>query len=217
MGLYRLITIALLLSINSFSFATTTSTQESLNTAAITRTPSQVNSPIENQPPWLMQEVIDLNKQINILESNLVSILSHNTENTHNIQQLTKSLDLLKIEQVKLQSRVELINVENSQQYEEQNARVSDLGLYINMWGVLFALAALFLGITAKNKAIKESKEASEIKVSEWIELQKESIITSVTEEVEKELKVFKDESKTEFEVMAELRKNELDEHSLPF
>jgi len=217
MRFYRLFIVALLLSITGFSFALTPSTQDSLNSDAMTQAPNHVNTPSEPQSLWLTEQIILLNNKITTLESQLPKSQSQTKENRQSLEQLKITLYSIKAEQVSLQRSIEQVIVENSQQYKGQNNRVDDLGLYINMWGLIFAGAVVFLGFTARSKAIKVAKETSEEKVSKWIEQQKESIINSVTKEVENELEVFKDESKNEFEAMAELRKNELDEHRLPF
>ena len=62
--------------------------------------------------------------------------------------------------------------ISQSNSINSQNARIGDISSNTNMWGIIFSafglvitLGAIGLGFTAKNRAVKEAKEASQ----KWI------------------------------------------------
>ncbi len=141
-----------------------------------------INNPPTQVQPWLQSQVMDLRERLVRFEEKLKNVQAKASD----IQATEKELALVKEKLAAIETKFDSQN----QVHEGLKERLADVGLYTNMWGSAFAIfgliltvGAVLLGFSAKNRAIKEAKDAAKI----YFDKERESITNEENARLEKE------------------------------
>jgi tetratricopeptide (TPR) repeat protein len=109
---------------------------------------------------------------------------------------LEEKMDTLRINQEKsniildlenFSSQINRLNIEHQEQISSQNSRISDITFYTNMWGFIFSLLgilitilAIYLGFSAKSKAIQAAREVT----ASWLNEIEDEIVRELKDKI---------------------------------
>ncbi|WP_300483833.1 hypothetical protein [Shewanella sp.] len=135
----------------------------SFHTATVYAVKQSVKTDSQDQS-WVIQQIMQLQERSTRLEV----LLQQQTQTSSDVKEAEKELQQLQLQLMELKEKLAAQADSQLRETKSYDNRISDINSFVNIWGVMLSLfgliitiGAIFLGFSAKNRAIYEAKTAA--------------------------------------------------------
>lgn len=131
-----------------------------IHTAKVLASTQSAKVPSQEQS-WVMQQIMQLQERCIRLEV----LLQQQTQTSSNVKDTEKEIQQLQLQLIELKEKLAAQADSQLRETKSYDNRISDINSFVNIWGgilstfgLIITVGAIWLGYSAKNKAVAEAK-----------------------------------------------------------